>query len=388
MKSKKTPNKGQTSFWNRLLGALRLGKKKEKHEAGKNMAHAPAKKAAGKKVKKIRKGRGRKKTAARKKNNTNFRTAKSLKFKNTARRKKNPSPRKEKKIPVLETPLLERSPQKPPLAAAPKAEPPVQISEEEDEIPIPNNILPPTEETKEICTPDKESTGLVHKIIEERTRGKIDDKKLRELESRIDNLVSKYNIHPSEIEKEVAEIDTKKLLGSYDKLVSLLELEYRTKLAESTSAPDFGTSTIKEFTKEGISKSIKNEVRGVAINLKKHRIITDFDRLFSLITSEGRVRLDIAAKKLEMDKGAVLNCAEVLEDDCLVNIVYPTIGDPFIVLKDYVAPKKSTVKQAVPQPTPAKNSDVQKQETTKEQPQKNTQKIKKSAEGKKVMKNG
>ena len=185
--------------------------------------------------------------------------------------------------------------------------------------------------------PREPKTRIIHNIIEHKAKGKIDRKKLEQLESKVGTLSTKYNIPAEEIEKGLQGSDTKTLLKSFSRMISLLELEHKAKLAEKGIKEE---STVKDLARYGISKEIKSEVKGVAVELKKHRIITDFDRILSLVHLEGRVKLGEISKKEKIERNRVLECAEVLETSGLVNIVYPTIGDPFIQLKDYVPQKK------------------------------------------------
>ena len=147
--------------------------------------------------------------------------------------------------------------------------------------------------------------------------------------------MKKYNIPSEEIESKVEGMETAKLIDSFNKLISLLELE---KKAEQELNRVYRIPTVTGF-KESAKKV--EEIKGIATELKKHRIITDFDRVLTLVDDEGRISIGEAAKRLEISKKRVEECAEILEKDKLIEISYPPIGDAFVQVIDYKNRKKS-----------------------------------------------
>jgi hypothetical protein len=180
--------------------------------------------------------------------------------------------------------------------------------------------------------------ALIRQVIEHKAKGKIDEKKLGKLETKIEGLASKHKISASEIEKGLKGENTRTILASLNRLISLMELEHKADVAAA------GRPAAPEVAGYRKKMPVEREIRGVAIEVGKHRIVTDFDKVFSLIKSQGRERLGTISKKLSIGRKRVLECAEILEGGGLVTITYPTIGDPYIQLKDYLPPKNKKKK--------------------------------------------
>lgn len=178
---------------------------------------------------------------------------------------------------------------------------------------------------------------VIDQIIEHKARGKIDEEKLKELESRVGHIAAQYNIPAKEIEREVSSLDTRTMLESFNRLVSLLELEHKAKIIPEKQK----AASLREILQYGISKDLEKEVKGIAVELQKHRIVTDFDKIFSAITEKGKASIGNISKNLGIEKKRVMECAEILESNGLVTINYPAIGDANIQLKDYVQKAKT-----------------------------------------------
>jgi len=61
---------------------------------------------------------------------------------------------------------------------------------------------------------------------------------------------------------------------------------------------------------------------------------TDADKLFELVRKEQKIRSAEAAKKLDICLEKVIELAEILEEDSLIELHYPPIGEPFFIHKD------------------------------------------------------
>ena len=64
-----------------------------------------------------------------------------------------------------------------------------------------------------------------------------------------------------------------------------------------------------------------------------NKLSTDIDALYSLIKQEKKIRLSIAAKRLNLKKVQVQEWADVLEDHRMIDIFYPVVGDPVLKVK-------------------------------------------------------
>ena len=182
--------------------------------------------------------------------------------------------------------------------------------------------------------PNASSSISVSTILREKAKGNIDEGKLKGIEEKLETLMKRYNIPKEEIESKVEGLETAKIIDSFNKLISLLELE---KKAEQELNKVYRIQTVTGF-KESAKKV--DEIKGIATELKKHRIVTDFDRVLNLVDEESRISVGSAAELLEIPKKRVEECAEILEKDKLVELSYPPIGDAFIQVIDYKGRKK------------------------------------------------
>ncbi len=66
---------------------------------------------------------------------------------------------------------------------------------------------------------------------------------------------------------------------------------------------------------------------------------TDADKLFNLVKKEKKIRAVEAAKKLDMDTEKAISLAEILEEDELIELHYPPIGEPLFIFKDETTKK-------------------------------------------------
>ncbi len=66
---------------------------------------------------------------------------------------------------------------------------------------------------------------------------------------------------------------------------------------------------------------------------------TDADKLFSLVKKEKKIRSIEAAKKLGITTEKAISLAEILEEDSLIELHYPPIGEPLFIYRDAKAKK-------------------------------------------------
>ncbi|MFH1225255.1 MAG: hypothetical protein V1676_05625 [Candidatus Diapherotrites archaeon] len=177
----------------------------------------------------------------------------------------------------------------------------------------------------------------VKEILEAKAGGKIDSERLAELEKKINALLKAHKISESDLGEKAGEMDTSKVIESFNKLIDLVELEKRAKRAGVLQEP---TNTL-EVSAVGLGSPKKVEaLKGIAIDLKKHRIVTDFDRVLSLIKEKKKMGLIEVAATLGIDKKWAEECCEILEQSGLVEIVYPPFGKAGVRLSGYVEEKK------------------------------------------------
>lgn len=175
----------------------------------------------------------------------------------------------------------------------------------------------------------------ISEIIEKKgVAGKVGEQRLKKMEKKAEKLMSRYHIPEKEMEDAISRLDTKKLLDDFDKLINLMELEHKTHKLVEVVKPE------KEKSYVGMTKPIiKEEVKGVIRDIRKYRIITDFDKILSYVNGKGIAGEREVSKALAMDKKRVQECCGILEENGLLRIEYPPIGDTKIISKNYVSKK-------------------------------------------------
>jgi len=96
------------------------------------------------------------------------------------------------------------------------------------------------------------------------------------------------------------------------------------------------------FRVRGFTESAKKveQLKGVPVELKEHKIVTAFDQVYDLVKKTKRIKLGSIAKELGLSRKAVEDCTKILEDENLVEVEYPAIGDPLIEIVEYREWKK------------------------------------------------
>ena len=176
-------------------------------------------------------------------------------------------------------------------------------------------------------------------FLEHKAEGKIDHQKLVELEAKMGQLMERYSIPEKQIEDSLKDTSTQNLVESINKLLSIIELE---KKADSKLKEPERIETAMRFTTP--MKQI-DEVKGIATEIKKHRIVTDFDRVLMYILENERASFGKISKELGIPGKRVEECCKILKDESQIEVIYPVVGDPIAQKLDYYAGTKKDKKQ-------------------------------------------
>ena len=160
----------------------------------------------------------------------------------------------------------------------------------------------------------------LRQTIERKIAGKVDNERLKSIESKIDQLMRQYNISEKEIKSEVERLDAGQIVKDFDKLVNLIELEHKaSKLSEPVSYNPFDQREQQKIKKE--------EAKTVIKEIQKHRIVTDLDRILGFVKENRTATVKDLSTKLNMDRKRIAENAEILEKHGLVRLEYPPIGE-------------------------------------------------------------
>ncbi|MFH1255854.1 MAG: hypothetical protein V1494_01045 [Candidatus Diapherotrites archaeon] len=175
-----------------------------------------------------------------------------------------------------------------------------------------------------------------HPLVKHGKKFKIDEKKLRHLEKKVSALAKKHNVPEKEIQEHVKKIEAKKVILKAHELPNLEELEKRVLLA--SGLPAEAPKGLKTIGAPAASKA--EEVKAIAVELKKHRIITDFDRVLSAVQGEGKTSVRVLNLELGIEKKTIDECCAILEESGLIEMRYPAIGSPMIEAAGFEAKRK------------------------------------------------
>ena len=165
---------------------------------------------------------------------------------------------------------------------------------------------------------------IIEKLMEAKASGTIDEGKLKELERHIRELMKTYNIPEEEIEKEIGGIRADHALEDAEKLIDLMELEHRAQGLEGIEHEE----------------AKREEAKAVIKEIKKHRIVTDFDRILQLVNERGKIKINDALKELGIQPKRMDEVSEILEREGLVKIEYSAVGSAWISSPEYKKPAK------------------------------------------------
>ncbi|MBI4044869.1 MAG: hypothetical protein HY392_04120, partial [Candidatus Diapherotrites archaeon] len=141
--------------------------------------------------------------------------------------------------------------------------------------------------------------------------------KVKQLEQKISQLAKENAVSPDAME-QAAQMQAHEVIKQQSSLPNISETEEKIESAKKTG--------------KGMEH---HEILGLIGEIQKHRILTDFDRIYDEVTEKKRVSAASLSKDLEIPKGRVEECAKILEEDHLVEIEYPPVGDEFLQVAGY-----------------------------------------------------
>jgi len=183
----------------------------------------------------------------------------------------------------------------------------------------------------------KDEEKKLNEIIKQKAlEGHLSKKSINKVEKKLDGLMKKYHIPANAISNRVNSMSGDKLIHDFQKLINLIE----EKKGQSTQ------ELLKPFDVSiGLTSKKREKIIGKEKEIKKIRIETTFDRVLSLVQVKGSVKLNDVANQLGMKKKEVQECAEILENNHLIKLIYPAIGSVRLVYPGYLKWKDEQKKQ-------------------------------------------
>lgn len=141
--------------------------------------------------------------------------------------------------------------------------------------------------------------------------------KVKALEQKVSELAREHDVSPGAVE-QATQMETQEVIKQQSSLPNISETEEKVESAKKAG--------------KGMEH---HEILGLIEEIQKHRIITDFDRIYDEVTEKKRVSAAKLAQDLEIPKTRVEDCAKILEEDKLIEVDYPPVGDEFLQVTKY-----------------------------------------------------
>ncbi len=184
---------------------------------------------------------------------------------------------------------------------------------------------------KEIAAAVKEEIKRQPIQVEKQAVKKAEVKTQEEIEKEIKEMQ-----YEEDKPKALKETKTKPLSGK-----RLTDFKPEGKLSLGKVVEDTKPETKREKIHEPLVVSLDSSVigtikkeekfKGVEKNLEKETISTDFDKVLLLVKKNGKIKLSDAVKELNLPSERITVIAEVLEENNLIKINYPPIGEPILL---------------------------------------------------------
>ena len=161
--------------------------------------------------------------------------------------------------------------------------------------------------------------------LEEKLGGRISDAKLAALEEKISQLLKQKVISPDKVLSDIQQIDSNRIVESFNKLISLIEMEHAAK-------QDLQDKRIKSSTPiEPVRlKKTDFKVESKDKELEKTEINTNFDKLLSIVREQGKISSKELSKLLGLKENQITDLCKILEDENLVTLNYQPVGGVII----------------------------------------------------------
>ncbi|MDO8427993.1 MAG: hypothetical protein Q7S92_02155 [Candidatus Diapherotrites archaeon] len=134
----------------------------------------------------------------------------------------------------------------------------------------------------------------------------INPEKLQILQEKLEKLAKKYGITSAEIEHDVQKLGVQKIVQDYQSLLELIQTEHE--------------QTLKKLDN-------KEKVVYILKEIQKHKVLTQLDQLLDYVNQQEKTSEKEAAKKLNESLQSVREYAEILEQNMLLAIHYPPLGE-------------------------------------------------------------
>jgi hypothetical protein len=178
-----------------------------------------------------------------------------------------------------------------------------------------------------------EKASDVSQTITQNNAG-VDPKILESMEAKLQEISEKYNISEKAMVSNLKKFGTDRIIEDFDKLIRLIETEHeeKKKAAEEKKEEKMRFDSVSK----DLAEKKKEKDKGIQKEVQVEKLETDFDRIENFVNENGRVKAGQVARALNINPKLVEECARILEQNGLVKIEYPPVGDVNIIAAGYI----------------------------------------------------
>lgn len=182
----------------------------------------------------------------------------------------------------------------------------------------------PAQNQEEIQATLKELKGALAKKAGEAPTP-ISSEQLEQFEQRLSQLLEQRPVSREHVMQGIASIDSSRVIEGFTRLSEILEHELHGDRRITAEEEQLQMSDLVSQKKD------KKKMVGIEKTLEKKELITDFDKILEIVRQKGQIKLSELTVLLKMDKNAIKEACDILEENNLVHLEFPPIGEPRVV---------------------------------------------------------
>ncbi|MBI5553696.1 MAG: hypothetical protein HY917_03040 [Candidatus Diapherotrites archaeon] len=163
-------------------------------------------------------------------------------------------------------------------------------------------------------------SSVISLALRQKAGGKISEVQLNEMEEKINELLKRHSLAPQKAIDEIHHLDPQRLPESFNELVTLLR-------RECTLHPHHRELPPKPLIRPETVVPVQSPLPSQPASLNENLIVTAFDRGLSLIEQKGRIPFSEFCKELGLGKEQTQELLKILENEKLIVLHYPPIGE-------------------------------------------------------------
>lgn len=183
--------------------------------------------------------------------------------------------------------------------------------------------VPPKEESV-----TKQDIEELKKLIQEKGKGSLDEKQIKQLQDNIGSLLEKKMLSKMEVEQNIRLINPNNAGEGFGKLMGLIAP------VSGNSGYSFSTERMN-LPETGMGKDKQKKLEGKQKELEKQEVFTQYDKILEIVKERGRISLDDLARELKVDAKTLKEAVDILENGHLIVQEYSAFGPSKVIDVDF-----------------------------------------------------